>query len=729
MARATVAATIIAKNEEENLPRLFASLSGAVDQIYLTDTGSTDKTVEVAKSLGAVVSHFEWVDDFSAARNFNLDQCIEDFSLFIDCDDVLEDKEAFILFRDNVMDLADYHIAPYHYSSNAEGKPVCTFARERLFRVSKGFRWRYFVHEGVIPQSAYGEVRSNFCSTWAIRHMRSDQDLLKDRSRNIKLFERHKDMLDPRMRYYYGKELFENGNPVDAVHHLLKASSEQNLEMHDRVLAIQYACYSYMQCNQFERAMELAHQGLMLAPQRAEFHCIIGDCYLKLGQIVNATPYFWAAKGCTTGVPQGFASAIFHQIDSYTSYPRNQLARIAANTADFDSGELEARDSFLKYGSDEGKQILEAIRGHKKAMDGYRGASPCEDIVITTGPTTAYVFDSEIAKQKAMGGSETAAIEMAYHLRRLSGRPVKVFNMRDEDKVCDGVEYLSTSKLTEYMSKHKPYLHIAWRHTFKVTDAPTFVWSHDLQTPGVENTSLYEKVLCLTPFHKRYMQATQGVPSEKIHVTRNGIKPERFQDGPWEKEPFRFVFPNSPDRGLVKAIRVLDKVREEFPEVTLHIHYGWEHLEKWGLGHLAKQLEQMVSERKSWITYHGATQQDKLMESFKRSAYWVSPSDFIETSMISAMELLGCGVYPIVRKVGGVVDTLQAHVDRGMGTFVDSVCETESQYELYSNAVKAAIRENAYERVKIDTNELSWERVAQDWLKELPKLVEEGSVG
>ena len=58
----------IARNEEKNLPRALASVRNVADEIIVADTGSTDRTVEIAKESGAVVCHFPWCDDFSAAR-------------------------------------------------------------------------------------------------------------------------------------------------------------------------------------------------------------------------------------------------------------------------------------------------------------------------------------------------------------------------------------------------------------------------------------------------------------------------------------------------------------------------------------------------------------------------------------------------------------------------------------------------------------------------------------
>lgn len=719
--RPTIGLCIIAKNEEENLPRLFKSFEGCFDEVYLTDTGSLDQTVKVAESLGAKVSHFTWIDDFAAARNFNFEQATTDYIMWIDCDDVLSSKEEFIAWRDTTLGLADMWLATYNYSFNSENKAICKFARERVIKNNIGIKWKYFVHEGLLP-SGGRHVLANYVNTWTVDHMRTDMDLAKDRSRNLWLIEKNKDKLDSRMKFYYGKELFENGKHFDSIKWLTEAASDPTLEVHDRILSIQYAGYAYMRCDQYAKAIDIALVGLQLAPQRAEYLITVGDAYLKMNRINDAAPYYRAALECS---PMGMgktSAAIFSTEEQYNIYPMNQLARIYANTGQLDKAIDVSYKAHNDFNNLEAKQIMEECIRIKTLTEAYKDATACSDIVISCPPNAPYKWDGEIYKQKAMGGSETAAIEMAQWLKKISGRTVKIFNVRDDEKTIEGVEYLSTQKLNEYMSKNKPYLHIAWRHNFKVTNAPTFVWSHDLTTMGVENTANYVKVMALTPFHKAYLHTSQGVPLDKIWVTRNGIEPSRFNDGPWEKDPWKFVFSSSPDRGLDRAMRVLDKVRETYPQIKLHVFYGIEHLDNYGLKDLREKLAKMMEERKDWVIYHGKTEQLELMKHFKTAAYNIQPSDWIETSCITAMELVLAGVYPIFRAVGGVCDTLKNANEMGMASLVYSDCITESDYQKYIDETLKVIAEERYKRVKMDATEYSWELVARSWLEELPKM-------
>jgi tetratricopeptide (TPR) repeat protein len=88
---------MIVKNEEKNLPRSLCWGKGLVDELIVVDTGSSDGTVALAQELGAEVLRFQWVDDFSAARNFAISRCSGDWILFLDADEYFSDADAQLL--------------------------------------------------------------------------------------------------------------------------------------------------------------------------------------------------------------------------------------------------------------------------------------------------------------------------------------------------------------------------------------------------------------------------------------------------------------------------------------------------------------------------------------------------------------------------------------------------------------------------------------------------------
>ncbi|WP_158630176.1 glycosyltransferase [Cohnella sp. AR92] len=84
---------MIVKNEEDSLERCLQSVYRYLDEIILVDTGSTDSTVDIAKKYTDNIYHFEWINDFSAARNVSLQYATGKWILCLDADDYMEEKD------------------------------------------------------------------------------------------------------------------------------------------------------------------------------------------------------------------------------------------------------------------------------------------------------------------------------------------------------------------------------------------------------------------------------------------------------------------------------------------------------------------------------------------------------------------------------------------------------------------------------------------------------------
>lgn len=724
MNRPSISLCCILKNEVENLPRLLESVKNCFDEIHLTDTGSTDGSVEIIQSwLGNAnpanskifLHHFEWCQDFGKARQFSFDQAHTDYIMWLDLDDVLVGREAFISWRDTVMQLCDAWMATYHYAETPEGKPICSFARERVIRRNCGMKWHYFVHEGLSPDPKR-PVAMQYALVWSVQHKRSAEDLKKDRSRNLQIFEKNKDKLDARMRYYYGKELFENGKAPEAFVELINAVSMPELGPHDRVMGIQYACFAAMHLNQLDRAVQLAFQGLQLDPLRAEFYVTIADCMIKQGKDKEAKPYYAAATHCGNPTNSKVQGLIFQNDAVYTHYPFNQLAKISLKAGDVEGAEEYSKKAVVFGANSETAAVCDEVIKVKEKLGQHLKVirKNTDDVVFTGLPYGFYEWDGEIYRQKGVGGSETACVEMAEWLQKLTSRRVIVFNNRTAPKTVNGVEYLPASDAPLYFATNKPKVHVAWRHSTCFTEVPDYVWSHDLGFAQADHSNAYKKVLALSPFHKDFLKNMFGVAEEQIVVTRNGIDPTRFAEVP-KKDGKKIVFSSSPDRGLDRAILVMDEVVKTHPEVTLHAYYGFDNLKKNGKLEEVQRLEKMISER-PYVVFHGNVTQKELTEELQTASLWLYPTNFLETYCITAIEALCSGVYPIVRKYGALTDTLfQAEVE-GMATIVDRDCVTNDDIQFWALQVRDALDEKFWERVKVNPRELSWESVAKSWM-------------
>ena len=150
----TISLCMIVKDEEDCLGRCLDSLKDLVDEIIIVDTGSTDRTKEIAKSYGAKVSDFEWDWDFSKARNFAFSQATCDYIYSADADEEL-DEDNRQRFRDLKKDLEelDIDIVQMYYCNQLAFRTVYNYDKElrpKLYKRIRTFIWEDPIHEQVI---------------------------------------------------------------------------------------------------------------------------------------------------------------------------------------------------------------------------------------------------------------------------------------------------------------------------------------------------------------------------------------------------------------------------------------------------------------------------------------------------------------------------------------------------------------------------------------------------
>ena len=181
---------LIVKNEEQFIGQCLKSMRDIASQIILVDTGSTDRTVEIAKEFGAEVSCLPWADDFAAARNAALQAATGDWILMLDADEELPAAQHNKLIADMKNPLVvGYRLPLVNLGQEAEG---CSYV-PRLFRNAPGIYYSGRIHEQVFPSLI------PLCHAWGIRtalgspqllHHGYSKELVRDRNkveRNLKL--------------------------------------------------------------------------------------------------------------------------------------------------------------------------------------------------------------------------------------------------------------------------------------------------------------------------------------------------------------------------------------------------------------------------------------------------------------------------------------------------------------------------------------------------------------
>ena len=147
---------MIVKNEETNISTCLESVRGVFDEIVVLDTGSKDRTVEIARSFGARVFDFVWVDDFAAARNAALACARGDYAFWLDADDLIEPpqraKVEGLFGRLRPGGTMPAFVVRCACDPGPDGSGGDTVVDHvRLFPLIEGVRWTYRVHEQILP--------------------------------------------------------------------------------------------------------------------------------------------------------------------------------------------------------------------------------------------------------------------------------------------------------------------------------------------------------------------------------------------------------------------------------------------------------------------------------------------------------------------------------------------------------------------------------------------------
>jgi tetratricopeptide (TPR) repeat protein len=299
--RYAVSLCMIAKNEEAHLSKCLWSADAIVDEIIVVDTGSTDRTKDIAAVFGAKVFEFQWAHDFSAARNISLAKASGDWIFVLDADEVISVSDH-ADFRKMISrtqhDSVAFEFATRNYTTKVNiigWKPNDgVYAKEeaasgwtssekvRLFPNSSVIRFEYAIHELVEPSLKRKGVTVKRCDIPIHHYGKLSQE-----------------KATAKMKPYYGlgkKKLADlEGNVVAirelAVQAAILGNHHEAVDLWKRFIVLQpnisdgylYIGASYTQLGQYEAALAASQKALELDPQREEARYNYGISQLYLG--------------------------------------------------------------------------------------------------------------------------------------------------------------------------------------------------------------------------------------------------------------------------------------------------------------------------------------------------------------------------------------------------------------------------------------------------------------
>ncbi|MCI6552271.1 MAG: glycosyltransferase family 2 protein [Lachnospiraceae bacterium] len=207
----TISLCMIVKNEEKTLDRCLSCVAELMDEIIVVDTGSTDRTKEVAARYTDRIYDFDWVDDFSAARNYAFSKATGDYIYSADADEFLdeENRVRFRLLKENMY--PEIEVVQMYYCNQLKFATVYNYDKEyrpKLFKRVRSFTWIDPIHETVRTDPLV------FDSDIEIIHEQEGSHAKRD----ILAFQRicrREGGLSARLHSLYARELFIAGEKED----------------------------------------------------------------------------------------------------------------------------------------------------------------------------------------------------------------------------------------------------------------------------------------------------------------------------------------------------------------------------------------------------------------------------------------------------------------------------------------------------------------------------------
>ena len=249
----TISLCMIVKNEEEVLDRCLNSVYKACDEIIIVDTGSSDKTKDIAKKYTDKIYDFEWVDDFSKARNFSFSKATKDYILWLDADDVVpnESVEKIIELKKTCKKDVGIYMFKYNILFDKKNNPTFSYYRERLLKRTNKYVWLDPVHECI-------QLSGNIIySDISIEHRKINQ---KYSDRNLIIYEKlikGGGKLSARQQFYYARELYYNNKIKKAIAQFNSFLNNKDAWIENKISASLDLANCYILLNNPDKAIDV----------------------------------------------------------------------------------------------------------------------------------------------------------------------------------------------------------------------------------------------------------------------------------------------------------------------------------------------------------------------------------------------------------------------------------------------------------------------------------------
>lgn len=349
-------------------------------------------------------------------------------------------------------------------------------------------------------------------------------------------------------------------------------------------------------------------------------------------------------------------------------------------------------------------------------------------------------------RQGGLGGSESALTAVAMKLAET--HDVRVFSDADPGVYAGGLwrptrAFDPGEEADAVISSRNPAVFDVELH------APVrALWCHDHTYDITERQAdRMTDIVVLSDWHKARFERLMPHTADKLRIIRNGIILEsrgedRFPGAErpfWERKP-HVVYSSSADRGLDQLLELWPYIRRQVADAELHIFYGWNVFDRVARinpqlgGYKAKVLGLIdaAGGEDGGVFQRGRVGQDELHDAMCEARVWAYPTDFMETSCITAMEARAAGLACVATDLAALAETVGKH---GILFHVDEILEgpgkpklTDAQKEAFAKTVvkmltNEAAWTDAHRTARDGVDGLSWDRRVEEWAAMIAALV------